>query len=197
MPRGRSAPFPCARQLTLLERMGATWKVSPSLKQSSKFQAQTNPTAHQTRQHHAGKDRVEAVRPSRAPSQAPSPPLRSATAAPDMGFSRKSWGEAVPNNWRAAIAARMGGNAANLTHERDFASGPTSGGVRATERQWADLIGICNLVARMIGSPLGRENPEDGKRAPPATSNNRAKVHARRVSKPLAWDDPIGLAAPD
>jgi len=34
VPRGRSAPFPCARQLIMLERMVATWKVSPSLKQS-------------------------------------------------------------------------------------------------------------------------------------------------------------------
>ena len=92
----------------------------------------------------------------------------------------------APTNRRAAIVARVGGNALNLTQERDFASGPTHGRVEATERQWADLIGIYNVGADLVGSPLGRGNPgEDGKRAQPATSNNRAKVDAS--GRVLAW----------
>ena len=44
VPRGRSAPFPCAQQLTLLERMVATWKVSPSLKQSLNSRLKPTPS---------------------------------------------------------------------------------------------------------------------------------------------------------
>ena len=43
----------------------------------------------------------------------------------------------------------VGGNVLNLTLKRDFAVGEDPGGVEATKRPWADLIGICNLAAPM------------------------------------------------
>jgi hypothetical protein len=31
VPRGKAAPFPCRRQLSLIDRMAATWRISPKL----------------------------------------------------------------------------------------------------------------------------------------------------------------------
>jgi hypothetical protein len=101
VPRGRSAPFPCARQLTMLERMVATWKVSPSLKQSLHSRLQPTPSFTELANIIPGRREQKRCALAGRPSQSPFPPLLSATAAPDMGFSRKSWGgDRFRSAWR-------------------------------------------------------------------------------------------------